>query len=692
MSDTPTSAVRQRVEYLRETLHYHNYLYHSLDRPEISDTEYDRLMRELIRLEEAYPSLVSPDSPTSRVGSAPLDVFETVQHSLPMLSLDNAFSEEDVREFDQRNKKALLISGPILYTVEPKLDGVAVELVYQEGRLVLGSTRGDGSTGEVITDNIRTIRSVPLILRENPLGSVPPYLEVRGEVFMTRKGFENLNKSRLQENQPPFANPRNAAAGSLRQLDSNVTAGRPLQFFVYGVGRNPNMSIDSHYEMLQAIGRLGFPINPLIRTGMALNDVIGYYERLLDMRSELPYEIDGMVVKVDSRSAQERLGAKARSPRWAIAWKFPATQETTKLVQVDVQVGRTGALTPVAILEPIHIGGVTVTRATLHNYDEIRRLDIRIGDRVLVERAGDVIPKISRVVFEQRTGDEIPVAVPERCPACGSGLTRGMVDPLEREESVLRCINAQCPAQLKERIRHAASKGAWDIDGLGEKLADQLVERGLVRSIADLFRLKPDALEGLDRMGSKSAKNLAAAIDSRKRISLKRFIYGLGIRHVGEALAELLASRYQTLDSLMTQSAEDLAGVEGVGEVIGRSISNFFSKPENREMVGGILESGVEILSDSDPTLNSGLFDGKTFVLTGTLTRFPRNRAKALIESEGGKVKSSVSRNVDYVVVGNDPGSKREDAKRLGIPILDENEFIRMIQAAIGNRNETDEM
>ena len=692
MSDTPTSAVRQRVEYLRETLHYHNYLYHSLDRPEISDTEYDRLMRELIRLEEAYPSLVSPDSPTSRVGSAPLDVFETVQHSLPMLSLDNAFSGEDVREFDQRNKKALLISGPILYTVEPKLDGVAVELVYQEGRLVLGSTRGDGSTGEVITDNIRTIRSVPLILRENSLGSVPPYLEVRGEVFMTRKGFENLNKSRLQENQPPFANPRNAAAGSLRQLDSNVTAGRPLQFFVYGVGRNPNMSIDSHYEMLQAIGRLGFPINPLIRTGMALNDVIGYYERLLDMRSELPYEIDGMVVKVDSRSAQERLGAKARSPRWAIAWKFPATQETTKLVQVDVQVGRTGALTPVAILEPIHIGGVTVTRATLHNYDEIRRLDIRIGDRVLVERAGDVIPKISRVVFEQRTGDEIPVAVPERCPACGSGLTRGMVDPLEREESVLRCINAQCPAQLKERIRHAASKGAWDIDGLGEKLADQLVERGLVRSIADLFRLKPDALEGLDRMGSKSAKKLVAAIDSRKRISLKRFIYGLGIRHVGEAVAELLASRYQTLDSLMTQSAEDLAGVEGVGEVIGRSISNFFSKPENREMVGGILESGVEILSDSDPTLNSGLFDGKTFVLTGTLTRFPRNRAKALIESEGGKVKSSVSRNVDYVVVGNDPGSKREDAKRLGIPILDENEFIRMIQAAIGNRNETDEM
>ncbi|HSO66957.1 MAG TPA: NAD-dependent DNA ligase LigA [Desulfatirhabdiaceae bacterium] len=676
MSESPNAHILQRVDWLRQTLHRHNYLYHTLDRPEISDAEYDRLMKELIVLETDYPMLASSDSPTSRVGSTPLTGFETVGHFLPMLSLDNAFSEGDIIEFDRRIQKLLDTEEAVIYTAEPKLDGIAVELVYKNSRLVMASTRGDGMIGEVITANVRTIRSVPLILGTDMGRIVPSFLEVRGEVYMSRDGFHHLNANRAKENQPMFANPRNAAAGSLRQLDSAVTAERPLDLFVYGVGNNPEMPIASHYDLLQALKSLGFPVNSLIQTGLTLKHVLEYYRELESMRASLAYEMDGMVIKVDSRTAQESLGIKTRSPRWAIAWKFKASQETTRILGIDVQVGRTGALTPVAILEPVNIGGVMVSRATLHNADEIQRLDIRIGDMVFVERAGDVIPKVSHVAVEHRNGSEKPFVMPDACPSCGSSVTRTLSET-DREEVVLRCINARCPAQLKEHIRHFASKGAFDIEGLGEKLADQLVDQGLVRSYADLFYLTQNMLENLDRMGPKSAENLIRAIDSRKRISLKRFLYGLGIRHVGETMAGMLANHFSDLNDIMSQSTENLMQTGGIGEIIAESITRYFSKPENQETIERLLVSGVQIHSEA-PQVSRHL-EGKTFVLTGTLSQLTRSQAKTMIESAGGKVSGSVSRNTDYVVAGDQAGSKLAQAKKLGVPVMDEAELMVLI-------------
>ena len=676
MNTSANSTIRKQIETLRQTLHRHNTLYHAHDNPEISDAEYDLLMQELIALENAHPDLQSPDSPTARVGAPPLAVFETASRALPMLSLDNAFALQDIIDFDNRVKKALQIQDEILYTAEPKLDGVAVELVYQDGKLVMASTRGDGITGEVITANVRTIRSVPLQIQLQT-GAVESRLEVRGEIIIDRKSFEKMNQSREDKNLQVFANPRNAAAGSLRQLDSSITATRPLDIFIYGTGLAPDMNSDSHWDVLKQLKSMGFRVNPLIRPCLTLEKVLECYRELEESRSGLPYDIDGLVIKVDSLRYQGMLGEKARSPRWAIAWKFQAVQGTTQIQAIEIQVGRTGVLTPVAHLEPVRIGGVLVSRATLHNEEEIQRKDIRIGDTVFVERAGDVIPKVVKVVTEKRSGNELPFQMPATCPACGSQAIRLSLEKSDRLESALRCFNARCPAQLKENIIHFASKRAFDIDGLGEKLSGQLVDVGLLTSYADIFQLTIEKLLQLNRMGQKSAENLISAIDRSKKIQLSRFLYSLGIRHVGENIADILARKWGSLDAVMQQTPESLAAVEGIGKTIAESAHGFFSDPGNREILDGILKSGVEILSLT-PIAGKTL-EGKSFVLTGTLPNLTRSQAKALIEASGGKVGNAVSRNTSYLIAGEAAGSKLEAARKIGVEIIDESALMQLV-------------
>ena len=657
-------AIIKKVEDLRQALHRHNYRYYVLDDPEISDSEYDRIMQELLKLEAAYPDLSSPDSPTLRVGAPPLDKFETVAHSLPMLSLDNGFNDTDIIEFDRRIKKNLLTDDDIIYTAEPKLDGVAVELIYENGRLVTASTRGDGINGENITSNIRTIRSVPMLIENGKDKSIPTLIEVRGEVFIDLEGFRRLNDERLGQNLHPFANPRNAAAGSLRQLDSRITAQRPLEIFFYGVGIVADLVLESHWEMLQTLRNLGFRINPLIKPKATIEEVLDYYRELVEKRHQLPYDIDGMVIKVDSLIVQRHLGATSRSPRWAIAYKFKALQETTRVVNIEVQVGRTGALTPVAHLVPVIIGGAKVSRATLHNEDEIKRKDVRIGDTVLVQRAGDVIPEVVKVIDLKRTGEEKTFKMPLKCPVCNASVFRA------EDEAALRCINNACPAQVKERIKHFASKGAFDIDGLGDKLVEQLVDKGLLFSYADIFRLNEDALENLERMGPKSAANIIAAISQSKQITLDRFLYSLGIRHVGEHVAFILANTYESLEKLIRTTTDDLKAFEGIGPVVAESVVNFFKQEENLQAVDDIITGDVQILWEDNK--KEGPMKGKVFVLTGTLENMTRNEAKKVIEEAGGKVGSSVSRNTDYLIAGSSPGSKLKHAKDLGIEIIDE--------------------
>ncbi len=664
MSAYSEQSVIAKIEKLRSELHRHNYRYYVLDDPEISDAEYDRMIQELIALETAHPELASPDSPSARVGAAPLEKFETVQHSVPMLSLDNGVSDADILDFDKRVKKNLDTSDNILYTAEPKMDGLAVEMVYENGRLITASTRGDGVKGEVITENIRTIRSVPLLLREQSAEKMPRYLEVRGEVFMGRETFRQLNEERLKANVPVFANPRNAAAGSLRQLDPRETAKRPLEIYCYGLGKAEGFVSDSHWERLQILKRLGFRINPMIRAKISIQEVLDYYQELSQKRHELHYDIDGMVIKVDSLSLQAELGATSRSPRWAIAYKFSAIQKTTKIIDIGIQVGRTGALTPVAHLEPVNIAGVTVSRATLHNEDEIRRKDIRIGDAVLVQRAGDVIPEVVKVIESARTGAEKEFVMPKQCPVCGAAVYR------EKDEAVQRCNNINCSAQIKARIRHFASKAAFDIDGLGEKLIEQLVNKGMLLSYADIFSLKKEQLQSLERMGPKSAENLIRAIENSRRISFDRFIYALGIRHVGENIADILAEKFENPEKLSSADVADVESIDGIGPEIAESIRNFFEQEENRNTLNRLMASGVEILTENKPKQN--LLEGKTFVLTGTLESMTRNEAKEKIEAAGGKVSSSVSRNTDYVVAGKDPGSKLDKAVKIGIQIIDE--------------------
>jgi len=670
MQDSVDPAIVEKVQALRAALHRHNYRYYVLDDPEISDSEYDRMMKELIEMEKAWPALSSPDSPSLRVGAPPVSKFETATHSIPMLSLDNGFEESDIFDFDNRVKKHLKVDGEIEYTAEPKLDGLAVELVYEMGKLAVASTRGDGIVGEVITSNIKTIPSVPLILQQEGKHKIPSHLEVRGEVFIGLAGFERLNKQRIDQGLSAFANPRNAAAGSLRQLDSSITAKRPLEIFFYGTGSVTDMVFYSHWETLQILRGFGLRINPIIRPKIKIREAAGYYKELSEKRHELPYDIDGMVIKVDNISLQQELGTTSRSPRWAIAYKFEALQETTRVIDIEVQVGRTGALTPVAFLDPVNVGGVTVSRATLHNEDEIAKKDVRIGDKVFIRRAGDVIPEVVKVIEFKRTGKEKIFSMPQNCPACGSDTIR-----LEGE-AVKRCINTNCPAQVKERIKHFASKGAFDIDGLGDKLVEQMVDKGMLSSYADIFRLDKKYLEGLERMGGKSAQNLIDAIEDGKKISFSRFLYALGIRYVGEHVARVIADEFNSLESLSGASCNDLEAIDGIGPVAAKSVESFLNELENIKTIDRILNSGVQIFYETY-NKEKRLY-GKLFVLTGTLDGMARNLAKEMIEAAGGKVSGSVSRNTDYLVAGKSPGSKLARARSLGVEIIDE-EFLKKL-------------
>lgn len=668
MANTADPQSQARAAHLRKELHRHNYRYFVLDDPEISDAEYDRMMQELISLEQTYPELASPDSPTARVGSAPLDKFDTVAHSIPMLSLDKGFTDTEIVEFDKRVRRSLNTPEDIRYTAEPKLDGVAVELVYENGRLAMASTRGDGEVGEVITPNIKTIPSVPLVIGASSGQTVPALLEARGEVIISKSNFEALNQRRLSENLPLFANPRNAAAGSLRQLDSRITAQRPLEIYIYGVGTAPELTAaDSHAEVLSQLERFGFRINPLIRYQITLSQVLEYHRYLNEKRLSLAYEIDGMVVKVDRLSYQQQLGTTSKRPRWAIAIKFEALQERTRVVDIQVQVGRTGALTPVAHLEPVNVGGVTVSRASLHNEDEVKKKDVRIGDHVFVQRAGDVIPEVVKVITSARDGSEIRFEMPKTCPVCGASAVRD-------EEAITRCINVACPAQLKANIKHLASKAAFDIDGLGDKLIEQLVEKNYVASYADIFNLSWEQLRGLERMGDKSAENLVNEIAAGKKVSFSRFLYAIGIRHVGQHTAAILASRYKNLEALKKATKPELEAIDGIGPVVAESIVEFFSREENLKTIQAMLENGVEIETASDPS-RSGELAGCTFVLTGKLETVTRDEAKQKIERAGGKVTGAVSSKTDYVVAGESPGTKMDKARDLGVTILTESEF-----------------
>jgi DNA ligase (NAD+) len=663
--------VISRIQKLREEINYHNYRYYVLDAPVISDAEFDRLLRELSELEEQYPELITPDSPTQRVGAAPLTKFETVVHRQPMLSLENAFSAEEAREFDKRLKRFLLTEEDFHYVLEPKVDGCAIELVYERGRFTVGSTRGDGFRGENVTQNLKTIHTIPLQLLtgEEP---APELLEVRGEVYMDLREFEKLNKERLARGESAFANPRNAAAGSLRQLDPAITAARPLKIFCYQVGEVRGRSFETHWEVLQTLKKWGFRVNPLIERAVGIEAAIAYHRRLEHQRHGLPYEIDGMVIKVDSLALQERLGTKARSPRWALAYKFEATQETTRVLDIVVNVGRTGAVTPMAVMEPVEVGGVTVSRATLHNEDEVARKDVRVGDTVLIQRAGDVIPEVVQVIQERRPPGTRPFKMPKECPVCGTSLVR------PEGEKVTRCPNPDCFGARTRSIMHFAGKTAMDIDGLGEKIILQLVNEGLVEDVADLYHLTEGDLIPLARFAEKSAANLVAAIQNSKTAPFWRLINALGIRFVGEATAQVLAQHFPNLETLMAASEAELKEVEGVGDQVARSIREYFDNPRNRELIRKLREAGVRELPPKPPAPSP--LAGKIFVFTGGLSRFSREEAKALVLARGGKVSSSVSAKTDYVVAGADPGSKYAKARELGVTILDEAGFEELVK------------
>lgn len=680
MSDIIDPDIAKKVENLRSELRRHNYRYYVRDDPQISDAQYDKMMRELIELEAKYPELLSPDSPSMRVGAAPAKKFETVRHSVKMLSLDNAFSNDDILNFDRRVKKELMTDEQILYTAEPKMDGVAVELVYKNGRLVSASTRGDGEIGEDITSNVKTIRSVPILLQPHKKEHIiPAGLEARGEVFISKKGFNRLNEDMLSQGLALFANPRNAAAGSLRQLDSKITAKRPLEIYFYGIGEVEGINSRSHWDWLCVLRELGLRINPHIKPKITIDAVCKYYRELEETRNGLPYDIDGMVVKVDSLQFQQQLGNTNRSPRWAVAYKFKAVQETTKILDILVQVGRTGAVTPVACLESVNIGGVNVSRATLHNEDEIKKKDIRIGDTVLVQRAGDVIPEIVKVIDSDRIGSEKIFRMPQNCPSCNSQLIR------DEKEASVRCVNDTCPAKIKAQIEHFVSKRAFDIDGLGEKLIDQLVEKKFLSSYADIFYLDKVKLEGLERMGLKSAENLLEAIEMSKNISFARFIYALGIRHVGEHIAEILASKYGEYEKFYGATYDDLKNVKGVGPVVAQSIVDFLGREDNFKNIERIQNSGVRIRYQ-EVGKNTTL-DGKVFVLTGTLESMTRNEAVIKIKSLGGKISESVSKKTDYLVTGKSPGSKMEKAKAAGVEIIDENSLKILLESRFKNKS-----
>ncbi len=661
----------KRIEELRRQIEYHNYRYYVLDEPEISDREFDQLMAELKRLEGEHPELVTPDSPTQKVGGQPIDRFRTVTHRVPMLSMDNTYEEGELREFDARVRRQLGRQS-YEYVVEPKIDGVAVSVTYRHGRLQFGATRGDGVRGDDITHNIRTVRNLPLRL----LGDGPPeLLEVRGEVFISNSDFARVNELQARRGERTFANPRNAASGTLKLLDPRICAERRLQFLAHGMGEAAGLAVKRHSEYLDAVRRLGVPVVPHSLPLPSIDRVLEYCDELSKRApEEFDFELDGFVVKINSFEHQRRLGATAKAPRWMIAYKLEKWEAETKVKQIRVQVGKTGTLTPVADLEPVEIAGTTVQHVSLHNADEIKRKDIRIGDHVVVEKAGKIIPHVVRVLKQKRTGREKPFQFPARCPVCGG--------KVEKDEGgvYIRCINSACPAQLKERIKFFAHRDAMDIEGLGEKLIEQLVDRGLVGSLADLYKLKLDQLVQLERMGRKLAENLLAAIEASKRRDLARLITGLAVRHVGARTAEILCERFGTMERIMNASQEELEAVPEIGPVVAASIRQFMTSLKNRKLIDELGRLGLKMQSELARPRGELPLAGKTIVVTGTLAKYSRQEVEELIKRHGGRPTASVSRGTDFVVVGENPGSKLQKARQLGVPTISEDELEAMIR------------
>ena len=662
--------VRERIKSLRHSINYHNHRYYVLDAPEISDEEYDRLFTELKDLEQRHPELITPESPTQRIGAVPVESLGTYEHPVPLLSLANAFDPEGLRAWWKRTTE-LLGNARFVTVCEPKIDGLAVALTYDNGSFVRGATRGDGFRGEDITQNLRTIRSIPLSVPT----SAPARFEVRGEAYLPRDGFQRLNERRAAQGLPLFANPRNAAAGSVRQLDPALTAQRPLDIFIYALGWAEGSRLPhTHWETMEWLRSLGFKTNPLIRRTTGLEETLAVYEEWVEQRNNWPFEADGMVVKVDSLDMQGELGSVGREPRWAIAYKFPAMQGTTKLKDIGINVGRTGSLNPYAILEPVRVGGVVISHAALHNEEDIHRKDIRIGDTVIIQRAGDVIPEIIGPIPSLRTGEERVFRMPPNCPVCGHAVVR------PQGEALHRCPNAACPAQALERIIHFTSRDAMDIDGVGEKLCETLFNSGLVKDVGDLYRLTMNDLLQLDRVAEKSARNVLSSIENSKSRPLGRLIFGLGIPHVGQEYAELLAQRYASIDDLTAATPGDLSALPSVGPKIAESVVAFFDEPRNRETLEKLREAGVSFRSQhQSSTSDDQQLNGLTFVFTGRMERFTRPQAEALVASLGGRVAQDVSRRVSYVVAGEEPGSKATRARSLGVRVIDEDEFLKLL-------------
>jgi len=669
---TAPAAARKRVSELRREINRANYQYYVLDSPEISDVEYDELMRELQELEAQHPPLVTPDSPTQRIGAAPLEAFATVSHRVPMLSLGNAFDEQELRAFDERVRRQLGMeqSETVAYVCELKVDGLAVSLQYENGVFVRGSTRGDGVTGEDITTNLRTIKAIPLrMLTDEP----PPLIEVRGEVYLDKREFARINKEREAAGRALFANPRNAAAGSVRQLDPSITARRRLDIIVYGVGAADGVAFERHTEALDYLRHAGFKASPQSKLCNGIGGAFAYCQEWQQKHAELTFGTDGVVVKVDLLQLQERLGQVSRSPRWAVAYKFPPEEQTTVVKRIDVTVGRTGALTPVAVMEPVVVSGSTVQNAVLHNENEVARKDVRVGDTVIIRKAGDVIPEVVKVITSKRTGEEAPFVMPDKCPVCGSDAVR------PEGEAVRRCTGIACPAQIVQRMIHFFSRGALDAEGVGPALILQCVQRGLVHDPADFFFLTKEQLKGLERMAEKSAQNVLNSIEKSKRPPLPRLIYALGIRHVGDHVAEVLARQFGSLDPLAEASEEELSATPEIGPVIAQSVAVFFQQKQTKELLEKLHKAGVEAQAVSAPAVVAGgPFAGKTVVFTGTLN-MPRPEAEAIVKSQGGRAASTVSKSTGYVVVGESPGSKGEKARKLGVTVLTEEEFRKMI-------------
>lgn len=655
--------VSKRIDELREILEEHSYKYYVLDTPSISDYEYDMLMNELKKLEKEHPEYITPSSPTQRVGGKPLKEFTQVTHAVPMLSLQDVFSFEELKDWENRVKSSV---GDVSYVVELKIDGLSVSLLYENGELIRGATRGDGNIGEDVTQNIRTIKSIPLRIKDKAL------LEVRGEVYMPREAFERLNIQREELEQQTFANPRNAAAGSLRQLDSRITSERSLGIFVFNIQRYEGEKINSHKEGLDYLESLGFRVSPKRVVYKNIQDVIEAIKEIGETRGELSFDIDGIVIKVDEIDKRELLGQTAKTPRWAVAYKFPAEKKKTKVTDIILQVGRTGAITPTAILEPVRIAGSTVSRATLHNEDYIKEKDIRIGDSVIIQKAGEIIPEVVEVVLDDRDGNEIIFKMPESCPACGGEVIR------EEGEAALRCTNMSCPAQLKRSIIHFASRDAMNIDGLGPQIISLLMDNGLIKDAADLYYLRFDDIVKLERMGKKSSEKLLKAIEITKKNNIEKFIFGLGIRYIGNKAGKNLAKAFKSIDKLMNASYEELLTVEEIGDKMAQSIVSFFEEEHNKKLIEKFREAGVNFTYISDAS-EDRMFEGMTFVLTGALERFTRNEASELIEKHGGKVSTSVSKKTTYVLAGEDAGSKLKKAQELGVLVISEDDFERMI-------------